>query len=156
MKTETFVERQVRNILEGQCAKLFRATMSALPKDAAATLLLVDYGEKGAPFSNTAYITSLPLAELIVAVEALVLRWRSGSTESVPHDREQHGWVPDAAELVGIGRAVKEVVPAGVGFALLFGRGGDSQYLATIERAGMIELFENELLPTWRAEVAAK
>lgn len=148
----TLVETQVRLILEEQCSTLFRTVMKALPKDATATLLFVDYGEAGEPFKNTAYITSLTRPELITTVEALVQRWKCGSQGEVLHDRALHGWVPGGELLEGIGKLMKAYVPAGVGFALLFGKGGGTQYLATIDRPGMTALFENELLAAWRAE----
>lgn len=153
MTTETRAEQQVRLVLEQQCSKLFRVLMSALPPDTAATLLLVDYGEPG-PFKNSAYITSLPPAELITTVEALVQRWACGSQGAVLYDRSLHGWVPDAELLDALGQLIKQHVPAGVGFAILFGKGGGSQYLATCDREGMAKLFANDLLPTWRSEVA--
>jgi hypothetical protein len=150
---ESLAETQVRLLLERQCATLFRVLMSALPPDAAATLIFVDYGEPGL-FKNTAYITALKRPELITTVEALVQRWKCGSSGEVLHDRERHGWVPDATMLEALGRLIKKHVPAGVGFALLFGKGGGSQYLATCDREGMTKMFEDDWLPRWREEVA--
>ncbi len=153
MRAETRAETQVRLVLEQQCSKLFRVLVSALPPDTAATLLLVDYGGPG-PFKNSAYITSLPKAELIATVESLVQRWKCGSQGEVLHNRAVHGWVPGAALLEALAQLLKRYVPAGVGFALLFGKGGGSQYISTCDRAGMAELFERELLTHWRQEVA--
>lgn len=152
--TESIAERQVRLVLEQQCSKLFRVLMSALPPDAAATLMMVDYGEP-ARFKNTAYITALTKPELVEAAEALVLRWKTGAPrESLLHDRTTHGWVPDGPMLEALARLIKGVVPAGVGFALMFGKGGATQYIATLDRRGVAQLLENELLPAWRSEVA--
>lgn len=151
--TETLTETQVRLILEEQCAKLFRVVLAPLPKDTMLTLLLVDYGEADEPFKNTAYSTSLAKGDLITMVEALVQRWKCGSKSVVLHNRKQHGWIPAGPWLRGLGDLMKEYMPAGVGFALLFGTGPACQYLATIDREAMTALFENELLPAWRSEI---
>lgn len=151
--TESLAEKQVRLVLEQQCSKLFRLLMSALPPDAAATLFFVDYGEPG-PFKNSAYITALPKPDLIATVEALVQRWKCGSTGAVLHDRGAHGWVPDATMLEALFRLMKEYVPAGVGFALLFGKGACTQYISSCDRAGMATILEDELLPAWRTGAA--
>lgn len=150
---ESRAETQVRLVLEQHCAKLFRVLMSALPPDAAATLFFVDYGEPG-PFKNSAYISALSKPELIATVESLVQRWKCGSAGAVLHDRVAHGWVPDATMLEALGRLLKGYMPAGVGFALLFGKGAGSQYLATCDRSGMAKLLEDELLPAWRTGAA--
>ncbi len=150
---ESIVETQVRVLLEQQCSKLFRVLMSALPTDAAATLFFVDYGEPG-PFQNSAYTTALPKPELIATVESLVQRWKCGSIGAVLHDRDAHGWVPDATMLEALFRLMKERVPPGVGFALLFGKGACTQYISSCGREGMAKILENELLPAWRTGAA--
>lgn len=149
------IDDQVRLVLEQQCAKLFRVLVSALPPGASATLLFIDYGEAGERFKNTAYITALTKPELITTVEALVQRWKCGSTGTVLHDPAVHGWVPGGPMLEGLGRLIRPYVPAGVGFALLFGKRDGAQYLSTCDREGMATLLETELLPAWRREAGS-
>lgn len=135
------VDDQVRLVLEQQCSTLFDALMRALPRDATTTLVLVDYGEPGR-FKNVAFKTALQAPLLVATVEAQLQRWRCGSAGAVLYDQARHGWVPGEKLIAGLGRLIKERVPAGVGFVLMFGQHDGAQYLSTCDRAGKREAIQ--------------
>jgi hypothetical protein len=143
--TETFVETQVRLVLERQCGDAFMEVLAPMCREGAdMTLIMCDYGDKG----NVAFKTSLSRLDLVRTAEALIERWRTGIVPLCPPDIE----LPDPETFMLLGDELKKRTPAGVGFAVIMGRGALTLYVATIAREDVIALLENEALPHWRAD----
>lgn len=138
---DSFVETQVRLVLEQQCADVFWALQRGPLADRDFTILLFDYGK-----GNVAFKTKLALSELVATWTLLLDSWR-GLAQRRP--------VPglDAEQLQAFGRETASRVPAGCGFALLIGRDEESGYIATANRDDMLRMVGNELLPQWRAGI---
>lgn len=143
--SESFVETQVRLVLEQQCADVFRALHGGALAERDFTILLFDYG-----VGNVAFKTKLALAALVSTWTMLLDSWRGLATR-----RPLPGVGP--LQLQQYGKEAASRVPAGVGFALLIGEDEESAYIATADRTDMLRMVGNELLPKWRAaaEVAS-
>lgn len=145
MSTETIVDKQVRLVLERQCAEVFGFVLSLLRQFATgADLTFLAFDSPGP--GNTAYKTTLPRELFLATLEGAVERWRTGV-----------GVVDPSVVLVGgpeierLGRRAERLLPPGIGFAIFVGRGPTSAYLASAERAGMAELI-TELVRCERAD----
>jgi hypothetical protein len=142
--TETLVAKQVRLVLEQQCALAFKAIWEdRSAREHGLTLLLFDFGFDGDVHRNVAFKTSLFKDELIDSFEKLLGSWGGEPVrEPVPG--------VNTADLNDYGKTVEGMLPAGVGFAILVGRRSATAYIASSARDCMIEMLERELLPTWK------
>lgn len=140
---ETTVEKQVRLVLEEQCAAMFMAALAPARHKYGwnVSLFCFDCGDKG----NVAYKTSLTLPTLIETLDRLVRGpWATGGQRFVNARR-----VISVIDLAGLADDLKAVCPAGVAFALMVGAGDDVMYIATAERDGVVEVF-GKLVAAWR------
>jgi len=141
--TESFVETQVRLLLERQCSDVFFALLRRLEavQDAEITLVVFDFGG-----GNVAFKTMLNRDEIVTAFEILLDHWLGGGRSRQP--------VPgvDAELLKLLGDQAKRLLPAGIGFILLLGSGDRTAYISTAERSDVVRMVETELLPMWRGE----
>jgi hypothetical protein len=149
--------KQVRLLLEAQCARALNALVKKFHPKCDITLIVFDYSETEAEleFANVAYKTSLHRASLIELLEQRLLRWADPKPPTFQYDPRRHGWLPTEHELPKFGRFLLDQLPPKVGYCLLFGRGQFVQYLAAAERDGVAKMFENDLLPGLRADVLA-
>jgi hypothetical protein len=127
--------------LEAECVKAFNVLRVAPDlRGHDLTLLFFDYGDKG----NVAFKTSLSVGTLADTFETLIRCWRTGvGRKGVPGIGE--------FQLTRLQKALKKT-PEGVGCALLIGRGERTAYIGRCDRADMIRMLENELIPNWRSE----
>jgi hypothetical protein len=134
VSTETLVDKQVRLVLEQQCAEVFGFVLSLLRTFATgADLTFLAFDSPGP--GNIAFKTTLPRELFLATLDGAVERWRTGV-----------GVVDPSVVLVGgpelerLGRRAARLLPPGVTFAIFVGRGPTSAYLASAEREGMAEL----------------
>jgi len=153
---EARVAKQVRLQLEAQCARVFNALLKKFHPKCDVTLIAFDYAETEAAleYSNLAYKTSLRRAALIELIEERVLRWAQPTPPTYKYDPEVHGWLPNEVELQRYAGFVRELLPESIGFSLFLGNSLHQQYIAAGDREGCAKMFENDLLPGLRAEVA--
>ncbi len=64
-REETFVEKQVRLVLEGQCREIADKLKAMCPAGTGFALFLMDYGSKG----NLAYVATVDRADMIKTVQ---------------------------------------------------------------------------------------
>lgn len=141
---ETFVETQMRLVLEQQCADTFRKLYKGRLARYAFSLLVFDFGE---PHSgNVAFKTSLTKPDLARAFTRLIESWSGG-----PHRFAPEG--VDAALLRQLANDAKAAFPAGVGFVILIGDALESAYVSNAERADVAKMIRNDLMPEWTADV---
>lgn len=150
-ETETTTERQVRLLLEQQCADVFLKTLLPLFGFAPVTLIIADYGEPQ-PLHNVAFKTTLGVHELITTAELLVERWtRPPEKLLLPHDyphRDRYA----LPVLERATQATKDALAAGIGHAIIVGRGKATNYISSMDRGGVSEMLRETLLPAWRQE----
>lgn len=144
MSSETIAEKQVRLVLEQQCAEVFGFVLSLLRTFACgADLSFIAFDSPGP--GNTAFKTTLPRPLFLATLDGAVERWRTGSAVI-----DSSVVLVGLAELERLGRRAKRLLPEGVGHAIIVGRGTTSVYLATAEREGMAELL-TELVASIRS-----
>lgn len=141
---------QVRLHHERTCAAIF-GDLQAVVGNCPLTLCTFDYGNH--EFSSFEFKSTLAPADIAEAFSALIAAWRTGLPrvidEASAHTLELPG---NPCAISAYGDFVKQSLPDGRGFALLFGRGEATQYIATAERDDMIRMLEAEALPFWRGE----
>lgn len=144
-KTEPFVNKQLRILLEQQTAAAFMSLVDGLLRGTAFTLLGYDFGPEG----NVAFKTTLKPAELGPMTRGLLARWASGATNiGTTGDRSE---VVDPTVLRKVHDKLTAELPAGVGYSLLIGSKFCTGYLSNAERHGVIEMLE-KLATTWEQE----
>lgn len=147
--SETMVQKQVRLVLEQQCASAFTKFVAPLARRGyELTLLAFDFGDDQP--GNVAFKTSLQRPPLIATVKALLERWQTG--DAPDYDRSVQLLSPDG--LKALGALIKEELPAGVGYAIINGRGATTIYIANGDRESMTEMLARELVPQWEREGA--
>lgn len=145
MTGESFLNKQLRLLLEQQTAAAFKSLIEGPLRGTQFTLLGYDFGPEG----NVAYKTTLSAEQRAPVVRGLLARWASGSTKV--------GACGDRAEVVDppVLRAVHELLvaelPAGVGYSLLIGSKLCTGYLSNAERPGVIKMLD-KLATTWEQE----
>jgi len=72
--SESHVEKQVRLVLEKQCADVGRIIADALPAGVGFAFLAFDFGARG----NIAYFSNANREDMIRALEELLARWKAG------------------------------------------------------------------------------
>lgn len=75
MSGESTVEKQVRLVLEEQCAAAGRELAAACPAGVGFALLMFDFGEGG----NIAYFSNGRREDMIRALEELLAKWKAGA-----------------------------------------------------------------------------
>jgi hypothetical protein len=147
MPTESFVNKQLRLLLEQQTAAAFMGLVRGPLAGVEFTLLGCDYGPEG----NVAFKTTLDRNELISVTRQLLDRWARGDTSQQPTtDRTQ---CVERTLLERVHEQLKRELPAGVGYALIVGSRIPGNYMASIDRPGAIELL-GKLATTWEQEAA--
>jgi hypothetical protein len=146
MKAETIVDKQVRLVLERQCAEVFGFVLSLLRQIAApgADLSFLAFDSPGP--GDTAYKTTLPMPLFLTTLEGAVERWRTGVGVLDPSVV-----LVGATELERLGRRATRLLPAGIGHAIIVGRGPTSVYSSSAEREGMALLL-SELVTSIRTD----
>ncbi|HET9954158.1 MAG TPA: hypothetical protein VFQ61_06625 [Polyangiaceae bacterium] len=135
----------MRLLLEKQCKEQALKLADGLLEGVPFTLLWFDLDTTE---GNVAFVgCRISLAGTIRAFETLLASWEGTAT------RTPFPLRPDECE--ALMAAVHETIeaPAGIGFALLIGRGDCTAYIAKAEREGVKTLLSKELLPAWRAEL---
>lgn len=145
MPAESFVNKQLRLLLEQQTAAAFMSLVNGPLAGTHFTLLGYDFGPEG----NVAYKTTLKATELAPMARGLLLRWGSGTTAiGSTGDRAE---VVDGHTLRDVQYKLKRELPAGVGYSLLIGSKFCTGYLSNAERHGVIEMLE-KLANSWEEE----
>lgn len=145
MPAESFINKQLRLLLEQQTAAAFANLEKGPLAGRHFTLLGYDFGPEG----NVAYKSTLAAEQLAPMARGLLLRWGSGTTVV--------GSTGDRAEVVEpeVLRAVHDKLtrelPAGVGYSLMIGSKFCTGYLSNAERSGVIEMLE-KLTISWEEE----
>ncbi len=135
--TETVVAKQVRLVLEQQCAQIFMRVLAHEHRERGydCTLFMFDYGD-GAE-GNVAFKTSLSRDAFLDTIDRLLASgWARGEMRFVEPGEKVMG----AERLVYLHHALKALCPAGVGYALLVGSGDAVQYISTGHRPGVAEM----------------
>lgn len=141
---ETFVDTQVRLVLEQQCADAFRKLYTGRLKRYPFTFIAADFGEPQT--GNVAFKTSLSKPDLAAAFETVLASWNKGPQRYAPEG-------VDAVLLRQLANNAKAALPAGVGFIALIGDAEESAYVSSCERTCVAEMLRNDLLPQWSANV---
>lgn len=153
--TETFVQTQVRHVLERQCAEAFMALVRGPLSRHQFTLLFFDYCASAEATANVAFKTTHSASGLVQSFEALLWRWVNGKKfDFTPEEIRGVAPLPEGTDLSAMLRTTH--IPAGVGVVLLVGVGRITNYVATAERQGVAEMILKDLLPNWRAAAAAE
>lgn len=145
MPAESFINKQLRLLLEQQTAAAFMSLLQGPLAGRNFTLLGYDFGPEG----NVAYKTTLTVHELAPVARGLLLRWGSGTTAV--------GSTGDRAEVVepevlgAVHEKLARELPAGVGYSLMIGSKFCTGYLSNTERSGVIEMLE-KLAISWEEE----
>jgi hypothetical protein len=153
--TESAIEREVRLVLEKQCADAFMQLRRGALAAVDFTLLFFDYGEEGQT-GNVAFKTTLSAFEVVEAFTLLTNSWKS-RLPRVGFGPLKGAKIHERATIEAIAESIKR--PEGVGFALLVGRGELTSYIASGARGtgekgeGVHAMIENDLLPRWRENV---
>lgn len=70
---ETLLEKQIRLVLETQCAEMGRMIGAACPAGVGFAFLMFDFGKNG----NIAYVSNADRADMIRSLERLIARWKA-------------------------------------------------------------------------------
>lgn len=143
---ETFVEKQVRLVLEQQCAGVFMKLVARELRGYDFTLVAFDYGG-----GNVAFKTTLERSTLVETIKAMLERWRTGRLPERPGSVSP---LLGPTELGHLNAIISGLLPAGTGFALVVGKGDWTVYIASTGRADATALFK-DLLPRFEAEARA-
>lgn len=144
MSDETFVDKQMRLLVEQQAVDLFGFLHQPPLHRFDFTVLVMDYNNDDASGGHTAVKSTLSKPAFVATIEALLASWSGGPVRFAPPGI--------STELLRfLAAAAREALSAGFGYALLIGNADSLSYVAKVERASMKALLE-ELLPTWRAE----
>jgi hypothetical protein len=152
MAVESNAETQYRLQLERTCAGMFmgvRDVVMPCPQ----TLLLFDFGEPGA-FQNVAFKTTLDQAELVGTAESLIASFARNEQRIISAADMRDLRLPPSALFVDVINALKQTVRAGIGFALLLGKGDAVMYGSNANREDVANMIRNDLLPRWRAGIS--
>lgn len=70
---ESIIEKQVRLLLEKQCADIGREIGALLPAGVGFSLIVFDFGEGG----NLAYVSNANRSDMIRSLEELLAKWKA-------------------------------------------------------------------------------
>lgn len=132
-RVEQLLREKDRLALEDRCARIFMDVVLPAAAGVPVSLLLFDY----AP-GHVAFKTGLDRAALGQALHELVEGWKSGKPRQVESDRPLN--LPTGDEAGAVLKLVRDVLPEGLGAALLFGEPPATVYAASADRQGMTEL----------------
>lgn len=151
--SESAAEVQVRLTHERECARVFGQMLDA--KVLRCPFTLITFGFGGGSFSSVEFKTTLTLPELIETVERLLHDWRTTPIRVIDAGAAASLELPGMDGLIAAKDFVCEQIGSR-GFALVCGLGAATQYISNGARPEMVRLFEDDLLPNWRAAVQRK
>lgn len=145
MPAESFINKQLRLLLEQQTAAAFMSLLKGPLARRHFTLLGYDFGPEG----NVAYKTTLTATELAPMARGLLLRWGSGTT--VVGSTGDRAEVVEPDVLQQVHDKLTRELPAGVGYSLMIGSKLCTGYLSNADRTGVVEMLE-KLANSWEEE----
>lgn len=145
MPAESFINKQLRLLLEQQTAAAFMSLVTGPLRGKQFTLLGYDFGPEG----NVAYKTTCDVVTLSRLVRGLLSRWGSGTTQI--HSTGDRDEVVSPGVLRAVHDKLTAELPAGVGYSLLVGSKFCTGYLSNADRSGVIEMLE-KLALAWEEE----
>ncbi len=135
------------------CSEIFRALLGEQLLKARKldiTLFVFDFGDAG----HVAFNGSLPLPQARETIKTAIAKLRRASAQENPEviltTREDEPISPlSYDEMIALRERVKGMLPDGLGFACIVGKGEGLTYVSNAERSAVIQMLEDDVLPGW-------